>query len=92
MIITEEFLLENKDEEDVSVEVTVPWDETNLSGVYKWLDASLPEKYKGGIAIDSYGVKSFNKENNTFKLWVKIDLQDLEEEMLGDEHEDEGEV
>lgn len=76
------------DQNLVTYQFDMPWDETNLSRLYDKIDAAIEG---GGLAdIVSTVPVSFDKENNTIRVEVTLDVSDVFEEEDVDS-EDEGE-
>ena len=76
------------DQNLVTYQFDMPWDETSLSCLYDKIDAAIED---GGLAdIVSTVPVSFDKENNTIRVEVTLDVSDVFEEEDVDS-EDEGE-
>ena len=85
-MITKTQLKEDKDEQNrVKYQFDMPWDETSLSRLYDKMDAAIE---RGGLADMVSAVPvSFNKENNTIRVEVVLDVSDIFEEIEEDEEE-----
>lgn len=88
-MITKAQLKADKDEQNrVKYQFDMPWDETSLSRLYDKIDVAIEG---GGLAdIVSTVPVSFDKENNTIRVEVALDVSDVFEEEDVD-GEDEGE-
>lgn len=78
-MITKTQLKADKDEQNrVKYQFDMPWDETSLSRLYDKMDAAI----EGGSLVDIVSVVpiSFDKDKNTIKVEVTLDLSDLFEE------------
>jgi hypothetical protein len=87
-MITKAQLKADKDEQNrVKYLFDMPWDETSLARLYDKMDAAI----EGGSLVDIvYAVPiSFDKENNTIKVEVTLNLSDLFEENPDEEDEQE---
>jgi hypothetical protein len=88
-MITKTQLKADKDEQNrVKYQFDMPWDETSLARLYDKMDAAI----EGGSLVDIVSAVpiSFDKENNTIKVDVTLDLSDLfEETAYQDEIEEE---
>jgi hypothetical protein len=66
--------------------IDVPWNQTTLSAVMSFVAANAEPDIADKLhVIDYEKVNSFNEENDTFLLLIKLDLQDVFE---SDEIED----
>ena len=76
------------DQNLVTYQFDMPWDETSLSRLYDKIDAAIEG---GGLAdIVSTVPVSFDKENNTIRVEVTLDVSDVfEEEDVDSEDEEE---
>jgi hypothetical protein len=88
-MITKTQLKEDKDGQNrVKYQFDMPWDETSLARLYDKMDATI--EFGNLVEIVSAVPVSFNKENNTIKIEVTLDLSDLfEETAYQDEIEEE---
>ena len=87
-MITKAQLKADKNEQNrVKYLFDMPWDETSLARLYDKMDAAI----EGGSLVDIvYAVPiSFDKENNTIKVEVTLNLSDLFEENPDEEDEQE---
>lgn len=88
-MITKTQLKADKDDQNrVKYQFDMPWDETSISRLYDKIDAAI----EGGSLADIVSAVpiSFDKENNTIKVEVTLDLSDLfEETAYQDEIEEE---
>jgi hypothetical protein len=88
-MITKTQLKADKDDQNrVKYQFDVPWDETSLSRLYDKIDAAV----EGGSSVDIVSATpvSFDKENNTIKVEVTLDVSDVfEEEDVDSEDEQE---
>ena len=74
------------DQNLVTYQFDMPWDETSLSRLYDKIDAAIEG---GGLAdIVSTVPVSFDKENNTIRVEVTLDVSDVFEETEEDEEEE----
>ena len=74
------------DQNLVTYQFDMPWDETSLSRLYDKIDAAIEG---GGLAdIVSAVPVSFDKENNTIRVEVTLDVSDVFEETEEDEEEE----
>lgn len=87
-MITKEQLKADKDDQNhVKYQFDMPWDETSLSRLYDKIDAAIEG---GGLAdIVSTVPVSFDKENNTIRVEVVLDVSDIFEENPDEEDEEE---
>lgn len=88
-MITKAQLKADKDNQDrVKYQFDMPWDETNLSRLYDKMDAAI----EGGSLVDIVSAVPilFDKDKNTIKVEVTLDVSDVFEEENIDS-EDEGE-
>ena len=86
-MITKTQLKADKDEQNrVKYQFDMPWDETSLSRLYDKIDAAIEH---GGLAdIVSAVPVSFDKENDTIRVEVVLDVSDIFEEIEEDEEEE----
>jgi hypothetical protein len=78
-MITKAQLKADKNEQNrAKYQFDMPWDETSLARLYDKMDAAI----EGGSLVDIVSAVpiSFDKENNTIKVEVTLDLSDLFEE------------
>jgi hypothetical protein len=78
-MITKAQLKADKNEQNrVKYLFDMPWDETSLARLYDKMDAAI----EGGSLVDIVSAVpiSFDKENNTIKVEVTLNLSDLFEE------------
>lgn len=88
-MITKAQLKADKDDQNrVKYQFDMPWDETSISRLYDKIDASVES---GSLAdIVSAVPISFDKENNTIKVEITLELSDVfEEEDVDSEDEEE---
>ena len=86
-MITKTQLKADKDEQNrVKYLFDMPWDETSLSRLYDKMDAAI----EGGSLADIVSAVpiSFDKENNTIRVEVTLDVSDVFEETEEDEEEE----
>jgi len=84
-MITKAQLKADKDSQNrVKYLFDMPWDETSLSRLYDKMDAAI----EGGSLVDIISAVpiSFDKDKNTIKIEVTLDLSDLFEDTS---HQDE---
>jgi hypothetical protein len=87
-MITKAQLKADKNEQNrVKYLFDMPWDETSLARLYDKMDAAI----EGGSLVDIVSAVpiSFDKENNTIKVEVTLNLSDLFEENPDEEDEQE---
>jgi hypothetical protein len=87
-MITKTQLKADKDEQNrVKYQFDMPWDETSLSLLYYKIDAEI----EGGSLVDIVSAVpvSFDKENNTIRVEVVLDVSDIFEENPDAEDEQE---
>lgn len=85
-MITQAQLKADKDEQNrVKYQFDMPWDETSLARLYDKIDASI-EGGRWANIISSVPI-SFDKENNTIRVEVALDLSDVFEEHPEEEEE-----
>jgi hypothetical protein len=75
-MITKTQLKADKDEQNrVKYQFDMPWDETSLSRLYDKMDAAI----EGGSLVDIISAVpiSFDKDKNTIKIELTLDLSDL---------------
>lgn len=78
-MITQAQLKADKDDQNrVKYQFDMPWDETSLARLYDKIDASI-EGGRWANIISSVPI-SFDKENNTIRVEVTLDLSDVFEE------------
>ena len=86
-MITKTQLKADKDEQNrVKYQFDMPWDETSLSRLYDKIDAAI--EYGGLADIVSAVPVSFDKENDTIRVEVVLDVSDIFEEIEEDEEEE----
>lgn len=87
MITKEQLKAVKNDQNLVTYQFDMPWDETSLSRLYDKIDAAIEG---GGLAdIVSTVPVSFDKENNTIRVEVVLDVSDIFEENPDEEDEEE---
>jgi hypothetical protein len=87
-MITKTQLKEDKDSQNrVKYQVDMPWDETSLARLYDKMDATI--EFGNLVDIVSAVPVSFNKENNTIRVEVVLDVSDIFEENPDEEDEQE---
>lgn len=86
-MITKTQLKADKDDQNrVKYQFDMPWDETSLSRLYDKIDAAIEG---GSLADIVFAVPvSFDKENNTIRVEVTLDLSDVFEEHPEEEGEE----
>lgn len=78
-MITQTQLKADKDDQNrVKYQFDMPWDETSLARLYDKIDASI-EGGRWANIISSVPI-SFDKENNTIRVEVTLDVSDVFEE------------
>ena len=87
-MITKAQLKADKDEQNhVTYQFDMPWSETSIPRLYDKIDAAIEG---GGLAdIVSAIPISFDKENNTIRVEVVLDVSDIFEENPDEEDEEE---
>jgi len=87
-MITKTQLKADKDEQNrVKYQFDMPWDETSLARLYDKINAAI--EFGEFADIVSPVPVSFNKENNTIKVEVSLDVSDIFEENPDEEDEQE---
>jgi hypothetical protein len=87
-MITKVQLKEDKDSQNrVKYQFDMPWDETSLARLYDKMDAAI--EFGNLVDIVSAVPVLFNKENNTIRVEVVLDVSDIFEENPDEEDEQE---
>jgi hypothetical protein len=85
-MITKAQLKADKDSQNrVKYQFDMPWDETSLARLYDKIDETI--EFGGLVDIVSAAPVSFNKENDTIRVEVVLDVSDIFEEIEEDEEE-----
>jgi hypothetical protein len=89
--LTKQYLLRiaNPSTLTASPMIDVPWNQTTLSAVMRFVaDNAEPEIAEKISVIDYHKVSNFNEENETFLLMVRLDLQDVFESWEIEEYQE----
>ena len=78
--LTKQYLLHiaNPSTLTASVLIDVPWNQTTLSAVIGFVAANAEPDIADKLhVIDYHRMSTFNEENETFLLFIRLDLQDI---------------